>query len=375
MINKNIDYKINKICEFENKDIERDFQNTELASLEKVTRYSVLAMGVLFFLIFIFDFFYNVNTIEFIRSLIARAIVLFFCVVTFFAVNKLKNYDKKMFIVTVAEAFLFFGYMFILIQQHAQGFIEQSMAVMLIIMVVFVVPNRWIYSVVNALIMLIFFLTTATFYIDEINIFVRIEVTLYLLLCLILCSIFQYKGNRTKRDAFINLEKLEYLSATDNLTGVYNRVRFEMLMKEQIEKTNNKSDAVFSIILLDIDGFKQVNDKYGHIVGDGVLKEVADIVLNNIREGDVFARWGGDEFALLLPNMNIESGIDMIERIRKACEEHCFAHVDKITISVGITAFQAGDDEPELVRRADDMLYEAKRRGKNRVVSSVSISS
>lgn len=157
------------------------------------------------------------------------------------------------------------------------------------------------------------------------------------------------------------------LSTTDNLTGAYNRHK----MVEELESEVSRSaryDHDLSLIMLDIDHFKQVNDNFGHEVGDKALKNVSEIIECIKRETDIFSRWGGEEFLLLLPDTDLEGGIIIAERIRAAVEKYEFESAGKITVSMGVSTFKKDKHNTTLfIRDADDALYEAKNNGRNRV--------
>ncbi|WP_281950295.1 GGDEF domain-containing protein [Nitrosophilus kaiyonis] len=162
-------------------------------------------------------------------------------------------------------------------------------------------------------------------------------------------------------DKFHEYKKLSYI---DPLTGLFNRRAFN----EEVEKI--KDIIPFSIIYLDIDDFKKINDTYGHTVGDEVLKEIGEILNSFIRKDTKAFRLGGEEFAIILPNVNIEDAKNIAQRIRKVIENHNIKLEDTIvsyTASFGITSYQKGEDINELLKRADEAMYQAKKSGKNRV--------
>lgn len=165
----------------------------------------------------------------------------------------------------------------------------------------------------------------------------------------------------------ILLEKnLEKLASTDKLTGISNRMRFDELMHYSVDRAKLYKISL-SLILFDIDNFKKVNDTYGHLSGDSVLKAIADIGEENIRKSDLFARWGGEEFVILQPDIPEDEACVLAERLRKAVESHNFNGVGKITASFGVTTFKEGDDINSFLLRVDKALYLAKTKGKNRV--------
>jgi diguanylate cyclase (GGDEF)-like protein len=154
----------------------------------------------------------------------------------------------------------------------------------------------------------------------------------------------------------------------DALTKVYNRVKLNDVLNKLIYRAN-RYDLEFSIILLDIDHFKSINDTHGHNVGDKVLVTLARLITIILREGDVFARWGGEEFVVVLESTIPKDAAELAQRLRREIESFSFDIVGRVTCSFGVTEFRAGDKFSLLFERVDEALYEAKRNGRNQVVS------
>ncbi len=164
-----------------------------------------------------------------------------------------------------------------------------------------------------------------------------------------------------------SLHQIEQLAVTDSLTETYNRRKFDEVVTGEHNRAE-KSKVPFSFIMLDIDHFKKVNDKFGHGVGDQVLKHLCHLIRGMIRQGDLLIRWGGEEFLLLLPATEIAAAGPFAERIRSIVEHEKFATVDQITISLGVAQLQDGDSIDTLLKQVDSALYRAKQEGRNRVV-------
>lgn len=166
--------------------------------------------------------------------------------------------------------------------------------------------------------------------------------------------------------------ELQLLSVTDKLTGLCNRSRLDEVLKLESERSRRyRTD--FSVILMDVDFFKNINDRYGHSAGDQVLVEVAGILKKNTRSVDTVGRWGGEEFLLLLPEIGVSAAVEVAEKIRSAVSVFEFQTVGHLTISLGVTSCRMDDTDQELFARADAMMYKAKEEGRNRVVSSLEI--
>lgn len=168
--------------------------------------------------------------------------------------------------------------------------------------------------------------------------------------------------------ALINEQLLlmEKQATTDTLTGCYNRKMFNDLLRAEIKKAD-RYDKKFSLIILDIDNFKAVNDTHGHLTGDEVLKDLAAIVSGSIRESDIFARWGGEEFSVLLPETDLQGGAILAEKIRVNVKSHRFNQVGNLTCSFGVSEYKTDEPRDTLISNADWALYHAKNQGKNQV--------
>jgi diguanylate cyclase (GGDEF)-like protein/PAS domain S-box-containing protein len=165
-------------------------------------------------------------------------------------------------------------------------------------------------------------------------------------------------------------EQIQKLATTDSLTQAYNRTKFEALLDTELERSKRYNQPL-SMILFDIDHFKVINDTYGHVVGDDVLKTLTHIVSENLRAIDSLARWGGEEFIILAPGTVINKAQVLAERIRKEIECYQFHNVGKVTISSGVTELALHDTKDSFIKRADDTMYTAKKKGRNRVEVSI----
>lgn len=170
------------------------------------------------------------------------------------------------------------------------------------------------------------------------------------------------------------LEKSQKEAQTDTLTGLINRrgleKRFEL---ERIRAKQN--DSPFSIILLDVDHFKSVNDKFGHLVGDSLLRGLAQLLIAYLRRNDIAVRYGGEEFLILLPETQLEGATAVANKIQKTLRSKEWKLKDtgesmgKITVSMGVSQYAINEKEEDLIKRADDALYKAKNNGRDRILT------
>jgi diguanylate cyclase (GGDEF)-like protein len=161
-------------------------------------------------------------------------------------------------------------------------------------------------------------------------------------------------------------EEIHLLATTDSLTGIANRREFVRILEGEVDRAR-RYGVPLSLAMYDLDNFKRVNDTYGHDAGDDVLQAVTSLVKENIRAVDVAARWGGEEFMVLMPQSDIQAARNAAEKLRLAIAGHCFDKIDRLTASFGIAVFEPQDDLNSLLKRVDDALYRAKELGRNRV--------
>lgn len=174
-------------------------------------------------------------------------------------------------------------------------------------------------------------------------------------------------GYTAIRQDITDKKRAEELAITDRLTGLYNRLKLDEVLNYEIAQTR-RYETPLSIIIIDIDHFKSVNDTYGHQTGDMVLIEAAQILRSCSRASDTSGRWGGEEFLIILPNTNLSGALEAAEKIRMAIENYPFSVVGQKTASFGVSEFLANENENSFIERADQALYRAKTGGRNQVV-------
>jgi diguanylate cyclase (GGDEF)-like protein len=155
-------------------------------------------------------------------------------------------------------------------------------------------------------------------------------------------------------------------SLTDRLTGVYNRIKLDDDIDYAIKRTR-RIKSEFSIIILDIDDFKKVNDTFGYLIGDWVLRAVSSLVKKSIRESDIIGRWDGEEFLIICPDTGLEGGQVLAEKLRKRIEEYKFSEIGLLTASFGVAVYRVDEDANTLVARVNKALNRAREGGRNRV--------
>ncbi|QCI28165.1 diguanylate cyclase [Caminibacter pacificus] len=185
-----------------------------------------------------------------------------------------------------------------------------------------------------------------------------------LILILIALVIYQFFEIKKRRKFETQLIKT---ATIDSLTGIFNRKHIDYMLQKEVEEAKRYANPL-SIIFCDIDHFKDINDKFGHKVGDIVLEELARIMKQNIRKSDIIGRWGGEEFLIILPHTPLNEALRVAEKLQSAIRNYEFPKIGKITCSFGVTEFKSEDSIYRLMIRVDQALYEAKNTGRDKIV-------
>lgn len=154
--------------------------------------------------------------------------------------------------------------------------------------------------------------------------------------------------------------RLRKLATTDGLTQAFNRSMFEEIIGSEMDRAERLKHPL-SVIIFDIDRFKTVNDSFGHLTGDHVLRTLATLAMEHIRDADYLVRWGGEEFLVVSPGTGMASAAMMAERLRQVMSEHAFEYIGAVTASFGVAEYREGESRDSLVLRADSAMYNAKR--------------
>ncbi|HWQ79434.1 MAG TPA: GGDEF domain-containing protein, partial [Anaerovoracaceae bacterium] len=278
-----------------------------------------------------------------------------------------KAEDKKTAIksVIVYVVLMYLLHEYIAIHFAPVDLIFEALDLVYITFGLFIIPNRWIANVCTSAFLIVVFFVLTTFTIPTMNEGIKVLITLYLFSHVLIVGALMYRINIQKRLNYLQQLQLEALVKTDTLTQSYNRAACDGILDQMCD-----SQCKFSLVLIDIDDFKLINDTYGHIAGDEVIVKIVDEMKGVIRQDDILARWGGEEFIIILPQTTLDKAAEIADRIRKFVSmiENDYI-MDKVTASFGVTERVEGDDMKSIINRADQLLYLAKKSGKDKVVS------
>jgi len=272
----------------------------------------------------------------------------------------------------------------ILVTMYGMYFANESRGVLLLVYILILIFGIYKLNTRSFLYVSAFTLVTYGIDIALLNYFrsdtvnLNIEYLQFLVLSMVLVAFSIIGGHisslrRNLRISRAELEKslaiIKEMSIRDDLTGVYNRRHLMELLEHEYHRIS-RGGAHFSVAMLDIDHFKSVNDTYGHLTGDEVLKAASDVIRKSLRSADFCGRYGGEEFLLVMTQTNINGALLCAERIRSTIEQSRFPSLGpnfKVTVSLGVTEFTGKEDIPTMIARADKALYHAKESGRNRV--------
>ena len=361
--------ELNWLAEFKDNNAEEKYFNSDRESFIKHIKMFLVVAGVLYFLFIIPDYFLIRDAATFLKILINRLVIAFLMVMLYKKIGSIQNNSIIYGLITLCEIVIASSFCVVFYQYENPNFLIQTFGLIMIVLVVFAAPNRWIYKNIVAVVLYLVFFTLSFFYFKDIEAAEQSAALVYALLTIIFSSLNSYNINHFKRIAFINNKTLEILSNTDPLTGIFNRAKFNREMEGYTHMFDEPETRAFSLIIFDIDNFKDVNDNLGHLTGDRVIIELADIVKENIRENDMLFRWGGEEFIVLLKDCGKNQAMLVAEKLREIIDSRMFQGSLHITCSFGVVTDNRPCSLDDILAKGDKYLYMAKADGKNNVKS------
>lgn len=288
--------------------------------------------------------------------------------------ERFRSFFSRSIVVSLFEITALIIFLLVFRLYPKADFLIQMMGVMALILVTFVVPNIWLLSLGISVAAAAGFLIMARPSISGLTDNHFFAGFVYLAFEIVVGAAYAYSFLRFQYREFVAKTELERIYSTDPLTKIGNRVKLEEEANKWLAACE-KDEQPLCLVLLDVDNLKQINDNHGHIVGDTVLYETAQILRTKLREKDVCVRWGGDEFILLLPCTSVEQARELAMDIKDAITKYEFSARLDISCSFGIAQMQRGQSLEQLIARADASMYLAKEHGKNTIEVGASISS
>lgn len=353
--------------EFIESKLENDFFSYMLEETVQHFRRNLVMISFLFLLFLIPDYYVITDQARLSIIFLIRLLFFLLSILYFFRIQYM--YRALYVLSTFYEiigAILFWGLLFFYEQPniviHQQGLIVVTLAIF------FIIPNRFFIKVLIATLIAAGFFLIAFFR----GLFSISSYSWGLLvfsgLVIIFCAMTTRRINRLQRIQFQNSIELARISNTDALTGTNNRLKYNEELKEEISRSRRYMIPL-SGIMFDLDNFKEINDKFGHLEGDKVLQKITFLIQNIIRENDQLFRWGGEEFIILLPNTDLDSAVQMAQRIKDNLSNEQYFSAKSLTCSFGVTSLKNNDTEASFTDRLDKLQYQAKNKGKDCIVN------
>ncbi len=280
--------------------------------------------------------------------------------------QKIRSYAAFSAVVSLLEAtgiVLFFS---VLLLYETPNFMIQAMGVLLTIILIFLVPNRSENMLALSLIASAAFFLYYYYHLHEMPMREYIAACVYTALTIVLCAVKTIGTDQYARGEYMARARLEQTSTRDFLTNAATRERLEEEARRWMNFCRRQS-LPLCLVFVDVDDLKRINDQYGHTMGDIALKEVAKLLQKLLRNSDTIARWGGDEFVLLLPNVTLQNAVLLLDRVKAAVGELKIAGGIPVSCSFGVVQMGAESTYAQLLAEADTMMYRAKQGGKGRI--------
>jgi diguanylate cyclase (GGDEF)-like protein len=365
-------YGISKIKgEFSCKKTEEKYSSYYIEKTNKMIKITIFVLAMANILFIIPDYYAVSDKTIFMSILYDRCIFALAAAVFCFWLRYQENHKNYFKGITVMELFAASMFLHIYWLYENSNYTIQILGLITAMVFFVTIHNRWIY------VMLVNVYTVAGFFVITNIIEKPIEsmtVTASGVYCVIVCGLLlfrDYQINLYKREQYASKMNLKDASLMDSLTKVPNRAAFEKEIDKVVEKWKRYGNS-FSIAMFDIDDFKIVNDTYGHFEGDLVLERLASFVKEQIRNVDFVARWGGEEFVIILPEADMSAALNLVERIRGGIKKADLGK-SSITCSFGVTQVRDTDTKESLLKRMDDSLYRCKKEGKDMVLHDIEV--
>lgn len=355
--------KINRLMGvFQNKAMEKAYFDDFFESSMEFLKRSLLMLGILYALFIIPDWFFIRPHADFVWAFFNRCLFLGLMMILYIWLRfgtGFTLYPVIMLLTEIAVSLLFVQ-MFVVYQKSGDLMI-QFLGMICVILGIFLIPNRAVYHLISTGISGLAFIYHAINTYQPAD-FQATAWFIYLTIIIGISYVNAVRANIYQRNQYMNSLNLKEMLDMDPLTEIYNRQKFD---EELMKYLASFADEQVATIMFDIDDFKKVNDEFGHMEGDRVLKKVSEIARRMVRERDVLARWGGEEFIILMPYAGKLEAYSVAERIRMEIEKEFSIEGRVVTCSFGVTEISRNDSFEAIMKRVDGYLYEAKAKGKN----------
>jgi two-component system, cell cycle response regulator len=348
---------------------ENDFYNHMLKESVQHFRLNLLAFSLLFLLLFIPDYFLITDQARIVIIFLIRILFVFLSIFYFIRIQYMSQYLYIFSTIYELSGIIIF-WALLSFYEEPDLVIQQQGLIVYILVIFFIIPNKFITKILISLILTIGFFLIA--FLRDLLIISSYSwgLMVFSIAITIFFAMTSRRINRLQRVQFQNNQILTKISTIDSLTGSFNRMKYDQELEKEITRSK-RYHLPLSGIMFDLDNFKEINDKYGHLEGDKVLQKVTFLIQNIIRENDQLFRWGGEEFIILLPNTEQDSAVKMAKRIKDSINNESYFSAKSLTCSFGVSSLKNDDTSVSFTNRLDKLQYQAKNKGKDCIVSDL----
>lgn len=297
---------------------------------------------------------------------IYSALLFFVC----YKSKDIKSYKSFFTINSICELIALAIFLFVFSQYSPPNFLIQSMGLITLIIIFFIFPNRWINMLLISLAGSVGFFVCASVFAKSLFFGEYLAAAAYVLIAIFLCGGSAVSAEKHQYMEFISKTKFERMSSTDFLTETANRSKILFEADYWMSLCRQKKQPL-TLLFIDVDDLKEINDSYGHSAGDSVLSDLAKLIQSQLHSSDILARWGGDEFVALLPNVSLTDAISLSNEVETAIRETSFCQNIRVTCSFGIVEMQEESTIDTLICEADKLMYDGKQHGKDNICFSI----
>lgn len=343
-----------------------DFEATKLSAAQKNIHVFAVVVSVSNFMFLVSDLVFIQGQTERLIAAVLRYVFSIALILMIRKLQRIQSFSSFATAVTVLEAAGISLFLFILFLYDLPDFMIQSMGLILAILVIFIVPNRSGNMLALTISLTIAFFVSWYLLMHVIDLNNFIAAVLYTSLTVLLSAVKTIGTDRNAQQEFERCSHLEQTSTRDYLTNAATRERLEEEARRWMSFCRRQG-LPLCLVFVDLDDLKHINDRYGHVMGDIALKEVAALMKKQLRNSDTIARWGGDEFVLLLPNVSLQNAVLLLDRVKAAVNQLTIEGSVSVSCSFGVVQMGPESTYAELLSQADALMYRAKQAGKGRI--------
>lgn len=342
------------------------YEATRLSAAQKSIHVFAVVASVSNFLFLVSDLMFIQDQTARLISAVLRYVYSIVLILMIRKLQRMQSFRVFAATVTVLEAAGVLLFFVILILYVSPDFMIQTMGIITAILVIFTVPNRSGNMLALSISSYVAFFTYSYFLMTDVALNDFCAAAVYTALVIVICGTNTIGTDHHARQEYSERSRLEKTSTRDYLTNTATRERLEEEARRWMSFCRRQG-LPLCLVFVDLDDLKRINDRYGHVMGDNALKEVAALMKKQLRNSDTIARWGGDEFVLLLPNVSLQNAVLLLDRVKNAVNQLTIEGNVSLSCSFGVVQMGPESTYAEMLSQADALMYRAKQNGKGRI--------